>query len=199
MTEQDLRARLAALDLLGRLRGGPAREVLPLGAPPIAAAVLVPLVLGPAPAVLLTKRTATLARHAGQVSFPGGRIDPTDLSAEAAALREAEEEIALDPARVELTGRLYDHVTGTGFCITPVLGLIPPEMAFHPAPAEVEEIFTLPLATVLDPVAPTRERAPWRGQMREFWVFPHAEHLIWGATAAILVQLAEALRGTSGV
>lgn len=198
MTEQDLRARLAALDRHGGLRGGPAREALALPAPAMAAAVLVPLVLGPEPAVLLTKRTATLARHAGQVSFPGGRIDPTDVSPEAAALREAEEEIALDPARVELAGRLCDHFTGTGFCITPVLGLIPPALALRPAPAEVDEIFTLPLAIVLDPKAPTRERAPWRGQMREFWVFPHADHRIWGATAAILVQFAQALRGAPG-
>ncbi len=190
VTEQDLRARLAMLDL----RGGPAREALPLSEPPVAAAVLVPLVMGPKPSVLLTKRAETLPRHAGQVSFPGGRIDPSDISAEAAALREAAEEIALDPDRVELAGRLCDHFTGTGFCITPVLGLIPPEMALHPAPGEVAEIFTLPLATVLDPSAPTRERAPFRGKMREFWVFPHAQHLIWGATAAILVQLAEALR-----
>ncbi len=186
-----MRARLAALDL----RGGPARELLPLSEPPIAAAVLIPLVLGHEPAIILTKRTATLARHAGQVSFPGGRIDPGDVSAEAAALREAAEEIALDPARVQLAGRLYDHLTGTGFCITPVLGLIPPGMALSPAPGEVEAIFTLPLATLLDPAAPRRERAFWRGAWREFWVLPHAEHHIWGATAAILVQLAEALRG----
>ena len=199
MTEQELRARLAALGRCGALRGGPAREPPPWEGAQIAAAVLVPLVLGSEPAVLLTKRTATLARHAGQVSFPGGRIDPTDASPEAAALREAEEEIALDPAEVELAGRLCDHVTGTGFRITPVLGLIPLAMALRPAPAEVEAIFTLPLATVLDPAAPTRERAPFRGMMREFWVYPHPEHVIWGATAAILVQLAEALRSLPGM
>ncbi len=197
VTEKDLRARLAALSL----RGGEAREELPAlhAGQPIPAAVLVPLVMSDEPAVLLTKRTETLARHAGQVSFPGGRIDPEDASPEAAALREAAEEIGLDPARVELAGRLCDHLTGTGFCITPVLGLTPPRLALHPAPAEVAAIFTLPLATVLDPAAPRRERAFWRGKMREYWIFPHPDHHIWGATAAILVQLAAALRGETGV
>jgi 8-oxo-dGTP pyrophosphatase MutT (NUDIX family) len=190
VTENELRARLAALPL----HGGPAREDLGFTEPPIAAAVLVPLVLGQCPSVLLTRRTETLARHAGQVSFPGGRIDPEDASPEAAALREAEEEIGLDPTRVELAGRLHDHLTGTGFRITPVLGLLPPGLALCAAPGEVDAIFHLPLATVLDPAAPQRRQAMWRGRMREFWVFPHDTHYIWGATAAILVQLAETLR-----
>ncbi|EQD53085.1 hydrolase, NUDIX family protein, partial [mine drainage metagenome] len=162
--------------------------------PPVAAAVLVPMVLGRCPSILLTRRGEALARHAGQVSFPGGRIDPGDISPEAAALREAEEEIGLDPACVELAGRLHDHLTGTGFRITPILGLVPPDLALRPAPTEVEAIFHLPLATVLDPTAAERRQAMWRGRMREFWVFPHDTHYIWGATAAILVQLAELLR-----
>jgi 8-oxo-dGTP pyrophosphatase MutT (NUDIX family) len=164
------------------------------------AAVLVPFVLGPATGVLLTKRTAHLSSHAGQVSFPGGRIDPTDTSAEAAALREAEEEIGLDPGRVELLGRLPAYVTGTGFCITPVLGLLPPglpleALGLRPSPAEVEAVFELPLSVLLDPAAPQRRRAQLRGTWREFWVWPHPEHYIWGATAGILVNLAARLRG----
>jgi 8-oxo-dGTP pyrophosphatase MutT (NUDIX family) len=160
--------------------------------------VLVPFLLGPAPGVLLTKRTAHLNSHAGQVSFPGGRIDAADASPESAALREAQEEIGLDPGRVELIGRLGEHVTGTGYCITPVIGLLPVGLdGLHltVSPAEVEAVFVLPLAVLLDPEAPRRRGMEYRGNWREFWVWPHPEHYIWGATAAILVQLAGMLRG----
>lgn len=160
----------------------------------VPAAVLVPILLGPAPGVLLTKRTSHLKKHAGQVSFPGGRMDPSDPHPEAAALREAEEEIGLDPARVELVGRLGDYVTGTGYRITPVVGLLPPGLDLVPSPDEVETIFELPMAVLLDPEAPQRRRAHDRGRWRTFWVWPHPEHYVWGATAAILVHLAELLR-----
>ena len=162
--------------------------------PLVPAAVLVAIVQGPAPGVLLTKRTAHLAQHGGQVAFPGGRIDPSDLSPEAAALREAQEEVGLDPAQAELLGRLPDYVTGTGFRVTPVLALLPPALDLRPAPDEVEAVFQLPLAVLLDPDAPQRRRAEFRGRMREFWVWPHPEHHVWGATAAILVHLAHRLR-----
>jgi 8-oxo-dGTP pyrophosphatase MutT (NUDIX family) len=167
--------------------------------PLVQAAVLVSFVLGTAPGVLLTKRTAHLTTHAGQISFPGGRIDPGDASPEAAALREAQEEIALDPARVELAGRLGGYITGTGFCITPVLGLLPEGTEFDqlglvPSPDEVEAVFLLPLSVLLDPAAPQRRRAQYRGRWREFWVWPHPDHYIWGATAAILVTVAGRLR-----
>jgi 8-oxo-dGTP pyrophosphatase MutT (NUDIX family) len=168
-------------------------------APLVAAAVLVPFVLGPAPGVLLTKRTPHLSAHAGQVSFPGGRIDPGDASPEAAALREAWEEIGIGPDRVDIVGRLGAYVTGTGYSITPVLGLLPVGLGLDglgltPSPAEVEAVFELPLAVLLDPAAPRRQRMFYRGRWREFWVWPHPEHYIWGATAAILVQLATLLR-----
>jgi len=159
------------------------------------AAVLVPIVLGANPGVLLTKRTAHLTRHAGQVAFPGGRIDPGDRDAVAAALREAEEEIGLSPGQVEVLGSMPDYVTSTGFTVTPVLGLVTP--GFEPAPsaAEVAAVFELPLSVLLDPSAPQRRRMEFRGRMREFWVWPHPDHYIWGATAAILVHLAHKLRG----
>ncbi len=166
-----------------------------LAKPPTPAAVLVPIILGPSPGILLTKRTAHLKKHAGQVSFPGGRIDPEDAHAEDAALREAEEEIALDRAHVQLLGRMADYVTGTGYRITPVLGLLPPGLIYRPSPDEVEAVFELPIEVLLDPAAPRRELREVNGRSREFWVWPHAEHFIWGATAAILVHLAERLRG----
>jgi 8-oxo-dGTP pyrophosphatase MutT (NUDIX family) len=164
------------------------------GRPPIPAAVLVPILTGPAPSILLTKRTAHLSSHAGQVSFPGGRIDPGDASPEEAALREAQEEIGLDPDAVELVGRLPDQVTGTGYRVTPVVGLLPPDPGLSPSPHEVDAVLHLPFSVLLDPEAPQLRRAFLRGVWREYWVWPHPEHEIWGATAAILVRLAAALR-----
>jgi 8-oxo-dGTP pyrophosphatase MutT (NUDIX family) len=168
-----------------------------LEVPPVPAAVLVPVIMGPKPALLLTKRTSHLKKHAGQVSFPGGRIDPGDAHAEAAALREAREEIALDSAQVEIVGRMDDYVTGTGYRITPVLSLIPPDLTYRPSPDEVEEVFEFSFSVLLDPAAPRRQRQHVRGQWREYWVWPHPDHFIWGATAAIMHHLAGKLRCAS--
>ena len=159
----------------------------------IPSAVLVPIVLHPEPGILLTLRSARLSSHAGQVSFPGGRIERGETP-EAAALREAAEEVGLDPRLPELLGRLPDHLTGTGYRITPVVALAAPPLNLTPDPGEVEEFFELPLSVVLDPRAPERRSAEWKGRRREFWVWPHERHYIWGATAAILVNLARVLR-----
>ena len=167
------------------------------GQPPAApkpAAVLVPIVLHPAPTILLTLRAAKLSAHAGQVSFPGGRIEAGETP-EAAAVREAAEEVGLDPRLPELLGRLPDHHTGTGFHITPVVALVAPPLNLVADPREVEEPFELPLSVILDPRAPERRTAEWKGRTRTFWVWPHERHYIWGATAAILVNLARVLRG----
>lgn len=195
MTVAELRARLTAIaaEPLPEevVHGDDVLEVL--DRPPVPAAVLVPVILGPTPGILLTKRNAHLNQHAGQVSFPGGRIDAHE-AAEAAALREAEEEIALDPAQVEVLGRMADYVTGTGYRITPILGLLPPGLELRPAPEEVEAVFEMPIGVLLDPDAPKRQRHHVRGVWRDYWVWPHPDHYIWGATAAILVHLAHKLR-----
>ena len=198
MNAAELRRRLPKIVLGG---DGPAglvhgQELLTgIASSPAAAAVLVAFVLGERPGVVLTKRNEHLNQHAGQVSFPGGRIDPDDLDAISTALREAEEEIALDPAQVEVVGRLGDFLTGTGFRITPVIAVVPPGLALDPAPDEVDTVFELPIEVLLDPCAPRRERRHDRnGRVRDFWVWPHPDHYIWGATAAILVHVAEKLR-----
>jgi 8-oxo-dGTP pyrophosphatase MutT (NUDIX family) len=150
--------------------------------------------LEPERGVWLTRRTAALPHHAGQVSFPGGKIEMGDASPEAAALREAQEEIGLDPACVEILGRMDDLVTLTGFHIVPVLALLPPAPCFHPDSDEVAAVFCLPFATLLDPALPCRRRAMIRGREMTFNVWPHPDHVIWGATAEILRRLAGKLR-----
>jgi 8-oxo-dGTP pyrophosphatase MutT (NUDIX family) len=158
------------------------------------AAVLVALITGERPGVLLTKRTASLRRHAGQVSFPGGRIDPEDASPEAAALREAHEEIGLDPAEVTVVGQMTPYITGTGYRVTPVVGLLARGFTLSLSPYEVEAVFELPMTTLMDPSAPQKRSAVHLGRTRHYWVWPHPTHEIWGATAAILVHLAQRLR-----
>ena len=184
-----LAARLAEA---GRYAAPPAATEADRAARP--AAVLVPILLRPAPSVLLTLRAPTLSAHAGQVSFPGGRIEPGE-SAEEAALREAEEEVGLDPAAARVVGRLPEHLTGTGFRITPVVALLPPPGSLRPDPAEVAEAFEYALAALLSPGLPERREGVWRGRPGVSWVWPHERHLIWGATAAILRNLALLLRG----
>lgn len=164
------------------------------GAPVRDAAVLVPIIWhDSAPSILLTLRAANLAAHAGQVAFPGGRIERGE-TAEAAALREAAEEVGLDPRLPQVAGQLPHHVTGTGYRVTPVVAFLAPPLTLTPHPGEVAAIFEMPLATLLDPSGPERRRAEWRGRMRDYWVWPHPEHLIWGATATMLLSLAKVLR-----
>ncbi|HSN20467.1 MAG TPA: CoA pyrophosphatase [Usitatibacter sp.] len=151
------------------------------------AAVLLLVVNHPETAVVFTQRTTHLPDHAGQISFPGGRSDPGDRSAERTALREAEEEIGIDPARVQLLGRLPEYRTSTGFSVTPVVGWAEPPLDYRPDPHEVEDVFEVPLAFLLDPRNHRYESAFHRGRMRKYWAMPFGERFIWGATAGMLV------------
>lgn len=183
LTDPARLARADATETEGRLPGETLRE----------AAVLVPLVLHPEPTVLLTLRTTKLSSHAGQVAFPGGRIEAGE-SPEQAALRESWEEVGLGPALPRVLGRLPEHLTGTGYRITPVLALLQPPLELIREPGEVELIFEYPLARLLDPALPQQQKARFRGAERAFWVWPHERHYVWGATAAILRNLALVLR-----
>ena len=160
------------------------------------AAVLVPIVEhADALTVLLTKRTDHLADHAGQVSFPGGRIEPEDPDPERAALREAHEEVGLPADRVELVGRLDIYRTRTGFEVVPVVGLVrPPLDDLKPDPYEVAEVFEVPLSFILDPINHELHTRELRGMTRTFYVLPYQGRNIWGATAGMLVNLAQVLR-----
>ena len=140
--------------------------------------------------VVMTRRAGHLAHHAGQISFPGGKVDPTDASLVATALREAQEEIALKPGSVTLLGALDVVASPVGFVVQPVVGLIAPESDFVAAPDEVDEVLVLPLADILDTARHRRESYLREGVRREVWVIDHADHYLWGLSASILVDLA---------
>jgi 8-oxo-dGTP pyrophosphatase MutT (NUDIX family) len=127
-------------------------------------------------------------------AFPGGRVDPEDADLVSAALREAEEEIGLHAGLPEIVGELPPLLTGTGYLVTPVVALLRPPFSLNPHPGEVAETFEYPLSHVTDPAKPERRSREFRGEIREFWVWPHDRHYIWGATASVLVTLASVLR-----
>lgn len=141
----------------------------------------------PEPAVVFTQRTAHLSDHAGQISFPGGRVDEGDETPEHTALREAQEEIGLAPERVDILGRLPEYRTSTGFCVTPVVGWAEPPLQYTPDPHEVADVFEVPLAFLLDTRNHRYESAFYKGRTRNYWAMPFGERFIWGATAGMLV------------
>lgn len=159
------------------------------------AAVLVPLVhRAEATNVLLTQRTPHLADHAGQISFPGGRVESSDGSREETALRETEEEIGLGRAQVELLGRLPDYEIPSGFRITPVVGWVEPPFEIKPDPFEVEAVFEAPLEYFLNPDNYQRREYRFRGRHRHYMAIPFEGRYIWGATAGMLYSLCRMLR-----
>ena len=205
LTPDEVAARLAAAP-----RGGPRRsqDAAPRGdhdlnpgrfpdRPLVPAAVLVPLISHPTGlTVLFTLRTPHLADHAGQISFPGGRIDPGDADEQAAALREAEEETGLAASEIRLVGQLDTYVTRTGFRVEPVVGLLRPPLVLRPDPFEVAEVFEAPLDFLVDPANRRRESRIYEGGERFYWAIPWENRYIWGATAGMLVNLADVLRGS---
>jgi len=179
----------------GRLRGDSGLDPdLLARRPPVPAAVLVPVVdREDRMTVLFTRRTDGLPDHPGQISFPGGRIEPADASPEAAALRETEEEVGLDRRHVEVLGRLDDYVTGSGFSITPVVGIVEPPFTLTPHAGEVAETFEVPLAFLLDAGNHQRHERVVDGRDRHFYAMPYGGYFIWGATAGMLINLYQRL------
>lgn len=164
---------------------------------PIAAAVMLSLIDYPSgPALLLTQRTAHLNNHAGQVSLPGGRTDAGDATAIETALRETEEEIGLHRRHIDVIGSLPEYVTGTGYCITPVVSIAQPPFELTAAPYEVEEIFEVPLAFLMNGMHHQRRTIDFGGEMgrRSFYSMPYQDYFIWGATAGMLRNLFHFLR-----
>jgi len=191
------------MSLVERLRSslaaapsGPAQQGdIELEGPATPAAVLIALTDRPQPGVILTVRREHLRTHAGQVAFPGGRIDPGEEPV-AAALREAQEELELDPSLVEVAGALDPYRTITDYLVTPVIGVIPPGLPLIPHDHEVADWFEAPLAHLLDPANRRTEVAVSGGVERRYWRIEWKDRLIWGATAAMLVNLSRRLQWT---
>lgn len=160
----------------------------------VEAAVLIAVTDRAAPGVILTQRPETMRKHPGQVAFPGGRMDLDDADLIAAALREAEEEIALAPGEVEIVGKTDIYRTVTGYDVTPVLAVIPPDLPLHPNAGEVAAIFEAPLGWLLDPAHHETATVEFQGMMRHYYEMHWGGYRIWGATAAMIVNLSRRLQ-----
>lgn len=168
---------------------------LALMEPPRPAAVLVPVIARPEPTVLLTVRTDHLPTHAGQIAFPGGKVDKVDAGPVATALREAEEEIGLAPAYIEPIGFLDSYRSGTGFHIMPLVAIVEPGFRLVLNTAEVADTFEVPLAFLMDVANHKKHSREWRGRLRHFYAIPFGDRYIWGATAGMIKNLHERLFG----
>ena len=151
------------------------------------------------PTVLFTQRTAHLTDHAGQISFPGGRVELHDPSVEQTALRETREETGLDVNRITVLGSIPRYTTGTGYLITPVVGWLEPPVDYRPDPTEVEECFEVPLDFLIQPANHRLESAMYKGRMREYYAIPFGSRYIWGATAGMLVTFTRVISNARGM
>ena len=151
------------------------------------------------PTVLFTQRTAHLTDHAGQISFPGGRVEVHDPSVEQTALRETREETGLDVNRITVLGSIPRYTTGTGYLITPVVGWLEPPADYRPDPTEVEECFEVPLDFLIQPANHRLESAMYKGRMREYYAIPFGSRYIWGATAGMLVTFTRVISNARGM
>lgn len=159
------------------------------------AAVLIPVVFRSAgTTIILTRRHEAMKHHPGQISFPGGKVEEFDAGPVEAALRESWEEIGLQAGCVDIIGPVRDHVTVTGFRVTPIVGVVANEFESVPRDGEVDEIFEVPLAHVIDPENYSIQERIWQGQLRRYFIVPHGPHYIWGATARILGMLSSCIR-----
>lgn len=191
-TLASLRLHGAPPDIPGRSDDdlNPEAQVIPPDEAPRPAAVLVPLVPREGGLhMLLTQRQPHLRRHAGQVAFPGGRMDETDLSPVAAALRETEEETGIPPAFVEPLGFLDTYLTSTNYRVMPVVGILRPGFTVTPQVEEVADVFEVPLAFLMDPVSHERHSRDWQGRQRHYYAMPWQGRYIWGATAGMIRNL----------
>jgi len=175
----------------------PGIEVMSPDVPQRAAAVLVPIIVRePELAVLLTQRTQHLASHAGQIAFPGGKIDDADGDAVTAALRETEEETGLARSFIEPIGFLDGYITRTYFRVVPVVALVRPGFALNPAPDEVSDIFEVPLRFLMSAENHARHSLDWKGRTRFYYAMPYGERYIWGATAGMIRNLFDRMYAT---
>lgn len=159
--------------------------------PQLSASVLLPIIMHERPTVLLTERTAHLSTHAGQIAFPGGKADAEDADATATALREAYEEIGLEPSWVQVLGQMPPYLTGTAFVVTPVVALLKPGFVLRLNDFEVADAFEVPLDFLMNPAHHQRHRVEWEGVQREWFAMPYqqtadVQRFIWGATAGML-------------
>ena len=184
-------------EALANPRGDHSLDNVPLAHPlePKPAAVLVPVVMREQPTLLLTERSSQLRQHSGQIAFPGGRLDK-DESPLAAALREAEEEIGLAAKRVQPLGYLDAYLAGTGYLVTPVIGLVAPGASLTLNPHEVSETFEVPLCFLMNPSKHEIHEREWKGRLRRYYAIPFGDRYIWGVTAGIIRNLYERLYGT---